>query len=63
MTWPLFLDMARGKYLHLGQRPVTEYDWWVLWMLAHETVNKVNLSITPTVPNETCTGIDDTLLT
>lgn len=73
MTWPLLLDMAQGKYLHLGKRPVNEYDWWTLWLLAHGAVyegtggadggNKVNLTIAQTAPNEACTGIDDTPLT
>ena len=41
----LLLDMMQGKYLHLGQRPVTAYDWLTLWMLAYEVVNKVNPNI------------------
>ena len=52
MTWPLLLDMARGRYLHLGQRSVTEYDWWMLWMLANETVNKVNSNVAQPAPND-----------
>ncbi|KKK68407.1 hypothetical protein LCGC14_2944370 [marine sediment metagenome] len=62
MKWMLLLDMVQGKYLHLGQRPATEYDWWTLWMLAYE-VNKVNPNIAQAGESEPCTGIDGAPLT
>jgi hypothetical protein len=32
----LLIDMQRGRYLRLGQRPVEEYNWMTLWMLVQD---------------------------
>lgn len=32
----MLLGMARGSYLRLGPRPVTQYDWVTLWTMIQE---------------------------
>ncbi len=43
MSWYQLLlwNMSQGKYLRLGKRPVTEYDW-VFWVLVQDMQARVN---------------------
>ena len=37
----MLLAMAKGQYLNLSKRPLTQYDWLTLWMLIQEEQERV----------------------